>query len=126
IFARTGDIPLGLLLLLGCAAAIAGDQLGYAIGFKTGKALYSRPDSLFFKKKHLQRTHDFYERYGAKTIVIARFVPIVRTFAPVVAGIGAMRYRRFVAYNVAGGISWVAGMVLAGYSLAAMIPDVEK
>jgi len=126
IFARMGDLSLSWLLALGCLCAVAGDQLGYAIGFKTGQALYHRPDSLFFKKKHLQRTHDFYERYGAKTIVLARFVPIVRTFAPVVAGIGAMNYRRFVAYNVVGGVGWVFGMVMTGYWLASVVPDIEK
>ncbi len=126
IFARTGDIRLAWLLAAASACAVAGDQTGYAIGFKAGQALYRRPDSLFFKKKHLERTRDFYERYGAKTIVIARFIPIVRTFAPVVAGIGAMNYRRFVSYNVIGGLCWVWTAVLGGYFLASMIPNVEK
>lgn len=126
VFARTGTIPLGWLMLLGCACAIAGDQVGYAVGLRTGMALFRRPDSLFFKKEYLLRTQAFYEKYGSKTIVLARFVPIVRTFAPVVAGIGTMRYRRFVVYNVIGGILWVCGMSLAGYSLAALIPHIEQ
>jgi membrane-associated protein len=88
--------------------------------------MYRWPDTWYFKKKHLRRTHDFYEKYGAKTIVIARFVPIVRTFAPVVAGIGVMDYARFVTYNVAGGVLWVLSMILGGYGLASLIPDVEK
>jgi membrane-associated protein len=126
IFARMGALPIGWLLFLGCLCAIAGDQTGYLIGLKAGQALFNREDSLFFKKKHLIRTHEFYEKYGAKTIVLARFVPIVRTFAPVVAGIGSMRYRKFVSYNIFGGIGWVAGMVLTGYSLASLIPNIEK
>src|SRR6202008_3608356 len=88
-----------------------------------GEALYKRPDSLLFKKKHLERTRAFYARYGAKTIVIARFVPIIRTFAPVVAGVAQMLYRRFVVYNVAGGIGWVLSMTLAGYLLGRAIPN---
>jgi len=126
IFAKSGDLSLAWLLAAASVCAVAGDQLGYAIGFKTGEALYKRPDSLFFKKKHLERTRDFYERYGAKTIVIARFVPIVRTFAPVVAGVGAMNYRRFVSYNVLGGLAWVWATVLGGFFLASVIPNVEK
>ena len=126
IFSRMGDLPLGWLLGLGWACAVAGDQLGYLIGYKAGQALYQRPDSLFFKKKHLQRTHDFYERYGVKTIILARFVPIVRTFAPVVAGIGQMRYRRFLCWDLVGGASWICGMVLTGYFLASVVPNIEK
>jgi membrane-associated protein len=126
VFARLGDISLGWLLGLTSLCAIAGDQLGYAIGRKTGQALFTREDSLFFHKKHVERTQQFYEKYGAKTIVIARFVPIVRTFAPVVAGVALMNYRRFVTYNVIGGLAWVWGMVLVGYGLAAAIPNVEK
>ncbi|MBI3552637.1 MAG: VTT domain-containing protein [Elusimicrobia bacterium] len=126
IFAKAGYVSLAWLLVLASLCAVAGDQVGYAIGYKTGEALYQRPDSLFFKKKHLQRTHDFYEKYGSKTIVIARFVPIVRTFAPVVAGIGQMDYKRFVSYNVVGGLAWVWGMVLVGYSLASAVPNIDK
>ncbi len=126
IFARTGHINLGLLMLFGSICAVAGDQLGYAIGYKTGQALYNRPDSFFFKKKHLQRTHEFYEKYGAKTIVIARFVPIVRTFAPVVAGVGQMSYKKFVSYNVIGGLAWINGMALTGYTLATAFPSIGK
>jgi membrane-associated protein len=126
IFAKMGVLDVWSLLTLVSLCAIAGDQLGYAIGFKAGQALYDRPDTWYLKQAHLKKTREFYEKYGAKTIVIARFVPIVRTFAPVVAGVGAMEYRRFVTYNVLGGLLWVWGMVLTGYTLASLIPDVEK
>lgn len=101
-------------------AAIAGDTVGYWFGNRVGHALYNRPDSLFFKKKHLIRTHEFYERHGGKTIVLARFVPIVRTFAPIVAGIGEMEYRRFLSFNVWGGIGWVFLMTALGHRFGRM------
>jgi len=108
------------------AAAIAGDTLGYWIGRKSGPRLFTREDSLLFSKKHLLNTKAFYERHGGKTIIIARFMPIIRTFAPVVAGVGQMEYRKFVAYNVFGGIFWVLSMTLTGYGLASVWPDVTK
>ena len=114
-----------LLVLLGCAA-VAGDSTGYAIGYRLGPRLFNREDSRLFHKDHLVRTQRFYEKYGTKTIVIARFVPIVRTFAPTVAGVGKMRYRTFLAYNVAGGLGWVASMTLAGFFLGRSIPDIER
>src|ERR671915_1768137 len=111
---------LGVILSI---AAIAGDSLGYAIGRATGPRIFTREDSLLFNKRHLYRAQDFYERHGGKTIVIARFVPIIRTFAPVVAGVGEMQYRRFIFYNVAGGIGWVVSMTWAGYFLGQAIPN---
>ena len=126
IFAAAGYLDLSWLLLLGSACAVAGDQVGYFIGRKAGKALYSRPDSRFLKRKHLERTRAFYEKYGAKTIVLARFVPIVRTFAPAVAGAAEMNYRRFVTFNVCGGILWIFSTTLLGYSLGAVIPDIQR
>jgi membrane-associated protein len=108
------------------AAAIVGDATGYWIGYRAGKALYSRPNSLLFRRDHLIRTHEFYERHGGKTIVIARFIPIIRTFAPVVAGAAAMTYRQFAVYNVAGGIGWVASMTLTGYFLGQTVPNIDK
>ena len=126
IFAAAGYLDLTWLLLLGSACAVAGDQVGYLIGRKAGKALYSRPDSRFLKRKHLERTRAFYEKYGAKTIVLARFVPIVRTFAPAVAGAAEMNYRRFVAFNVCGGVLWIFSTTLLGYSLGAAIPDIQR
>jgi membrane-associated protein len=107
-------------------AAIVGDTLGYWIGRKTGPRMFSRPDSFLFSQKHLLRTKAFYERHGGKTIIIARFMPIVRTFAPVVAGVGQMEYRRFITYNVFGGIFWVFSMSMIGYGLASAWPDVTK
>jgi membrane-associated protein len=126
IFAKTGQLSIAWLLTTAAAAAILGDQVGYAIGLKAGHALFKREDSLFFKRKHLLRAHDFYEKYGAKTIVIARFVPIVRTFAPAVAGAVEMSYKRFVSYNIIGGVLWVIGMAGGGYWLASIIPHVDK
>lgn len=126
LFAARGDLDIATLNLTLMAAAIAGDATGYWIGYRTGAALYSRPDSLLFRREHLRITHEFYERHGGKTIVFARFVPILRTFAPVVAGGAEMGYRRFATYNVIGGIGWVASMTLAGYALGSLIPNIES
>jgi membrane-associated protein len=124
LVAAAGVLDLrGLIGLLG-AAAIIGDQVGYAIGYRMGPVLFTKPQSLLFNPKHLDRTREFYARHGAKTIVIARFVPIIRTFAPVVAGIGQMEYRRFVLYNVVGGLGWVISMTSAGYLLGRAIPNI--
>jgi membrane-associated protein len=125
LFAARGDLDIVWLNLLVMAAAIAGDATGYWIGLRAGAALYSRPNSLLFRRQHLIRTHEFYERHGGKTIVIARFVPIIRTFAPVVAGAAKMTYRNFAVYNIAGGVGWVASMTLTGYFLGRAIPDLE-
>ena len=108
------------------AAAIAGDSTGYAIGYQMGPKIFNRDDSFFFHRAHVERAKRFYEKYGPKTIVLARFVPIVRTFAPTVAGVGRMEYKKFLAYNVLGGIGWVMSMTLTGYFLAQSIPDIEK
>ncbi len=126
IFARTGHLSLGTLLTVVPLCAIIGDQVGYIIGRKAGEALYSRPDSLVFKRAHLKRAHDFYQKYGVKTIVIARFVPIVRTFAPAVAGAALMDYKTFVTYNIIGGVLWVFSTILGGYFLASMLPDIDQ
>jgi membrane-associated protein len=115
---NTQDVlPLWLVLLTVPMAAIAGDQVGYFIGKKAGPHIFNRPDSRFFQQEYVDKSYEFFEKYGARTIVIARFVPIVRTFAPVVAGVSRMRYRTFVTYNVIGGILWGAGVVLLGYFL---------
>mgnify|MGYP001581287152 FL=1 len=113
--------PWGLVVF-GSAAAVAGDAVGYWIGYKAGEALYRRPSTWYFRREYLMKAKAFYERHGGKTIVIARFVPIIRTFAPVVAGIAQMRYRRFATFNVWGGIGWVTGMVLIGYPLGRTFP----
>jgi membrane-associated protein len=112
---------LALLLALLCAAAIIGDSVGYTIGFKTGPRIFSREQSLLFHKDHLLKAQEFYERHGGKTIILARFMPIIRTFAPVVAGVGRMNYRQFLFFNVIGGVGWVCSMVLMGYFLPTLI-----
>jgi len=126
IFAAAGHLDVAALLTLVSLCAIAGDQLGYLIGHRAGEALYRRDDSFLFRKKHLQRAHDFYEKYGGKTVILARYVPIVRTFAPAVAGAASMRYRRYLSYSVIGGPLWVWSMVLTGYFLGTAIPDVNQ
>ena len=114
-FAALGSLDLGLTMALLAAAAILGDAVNYAIGYRVGPRVFGHGRSRLLNREHLERTHRFYERYGAKTIVIARFVPIVRTFAPFVAGIGRMTYARFALYNVAGGLGWIVSLTGAGY-----------
>ncbi len=126
VFAAAGHLDVYSMFILVSLCAVVGDQLGYFIGQKSGPALFTREDSLLFKRSHILRAQAFYEKYGAKTIVIARFVPVVRTFAPVVAGVGQMHYRRFVRYNVFGGILWVASMILTGYLIGTAVPDINK
>jgi membrane-associated protein len=115
--AAQGHLSIVLLNMLLIVAAVVGDTVGYWFGRKMGPALFTRPKSLFFNPAHLRRAHDFYEKHGGKTIVLARFMPIIRTFAPVVAGMGRMDYGRFLAFNVFGGIGWVLTMTFAGYFL---------
>lgn len=128
LIAAAPNGPLNILLLIGllCVAAIAGDSTGYAIGRHLGPRIFNREDSRFFHKDHLVRTQRFYEKYGPKTILLARFVPFVRTFAPTVAGVGRMRYKTFFFYNVIGGIGWVCGMTLTGFLLGRLVPDIER
>jgi membrane-associated protein len=126
IFAARGDLDLFTLNTSLSLAAIAGDSVGYGIGMRTGPKIFTRENSLFFNRKHLISAKEFYDRHGGFTIFIARFMPIIRTFAPVVAGVGAMRYRKFIAYNVFGGILWVLSMTLAGYFLGTLIPNIQE
>jgi membrane-associated protein len=126
LFAARGDLSLPTLLATLIPAAIIGNATGYAIGKRTGKALYSRPDSLLFRREHLKMTHEYYERHGGKTIIIAQFAPILRTFAAVVAGVAEMGYRKFASYNVIGAILWITSMTLGGYLLGNVIPDIDK
>ena len=126
LVAATGTLNIWWLNLLLAVAAVAGDSVGYAIGRRAGPRLFTRPKSLLFNPRHIERTRAFYARHGAKTIVIARFVPIVRTFAPVVAGVGEMEYRRFLFYNVAGGVGWVTSMTWAGYLLGQTVPNISE
>lgn len=117
-----------LPLLIGtlCLSAIVGDSVGYAIGYRTGPRIFTRPKSWLFRPDHLLAAKEFYERHGGKTIVLARFMPIVRTFAPVVAGVGRMSYARFLFFNIFGGIGWVASMILLGYFLPTAIDPLFK
>jgi membrane-associated protein len=126
LFASQGLIPI-LPLVLGCVvAAIAGDSVGYAFGRRVGPAIFSKEDSFFFHKKHIVRAENFYKKYGTKTILLARFVPIVRTFAPIVAGVGSMPYKTFLAWNVVGGVLWGAGVTLLGYFLGNTFPQISE
>ncbi len=124
-FAALGALDVRLLILLLAAAAVVGDTVNYWIGHRIGEKAFSREDARFFKKEYLDRTHAFYEKHGGKTIIIARFVPIIRTFAPFVAGIGKMSYGRFLSFNVIGGVGWVVLLVGAGYFFG-NIPFVRK
>jgi membrane-associated protein len=126
LVAAAGGLDIWLLSGLLIVAAIVGDSVGYAIGYRTGPRLFRKEESRWFARKHLLRTREFYERHGGKTIVLARFIPIIRTFAPVVAGVGQMAYRRFLFYNVFGGIGWVMSLTWAGYLLGKTIPNIDR
>ena len=126
LLASAGMLDIVWLNALLIPAAIIGDATGYTIGYRSGKRLLNRPDSRFFKRSHIDKTQEFYAKHGGKTIVLARFVPLVRTFAPVVAGIAQMPYREFALFNVCGGILWIASTTLLGYFLGNLIPDIEK
>ena len=126
LLAAAGHLNIWWLNGLLIAAPIIGDSVGYAIGVRLGPRIFTRQKSLLFNPKHVERTRRFYEKYGPKTIVIARFVPIVRTFAPVLAGVGTMQYRRFLFYNVAGGVGWVVSMSWAGYLLGRTVPNISR
>ena len=121
LFAAAGKLNLWLMLVLLFIAAVTGDAVGYYSGKKVGHAIFNKPKSRFFNPKHLKKAHDFYEKHGGKTIIIARFVPIVRTFAPIVAGAADMRYRDFVFFNVLGGFLWITSMLFAGYFLGGVV-----
>ena len=124
-FAAQGALNIEILLMSLCIAAVAGDTVNYSIGKFLGPKVFHYPDSRFFKREYLVRTHQFYEKHGGKTIIIARFVPIIRTFAPFVAGIGTMKYLRFISYNIVGGVSWICLFLLAGYYFGG-IPAVKR
>jgi membrane-associated protein len=126
IFSAAGVIPLKWLLVPVMFFAIVGDQIGYWIGRSAGAALYRREDSLIFRRRHLQRAHDFYEKYGGRAVILARFVPIVRTFCPPVAGAAKMPYARYVAFDISGGILWVSAMILGGYALGRSVPNIGE
>lgn len=121
LFAAAGKLNLMALMILLFIAAVVGDTVGYFTGRKMGQALFTKPKSRFFNPKHIAKAHAFYEKHGGKTIVMARFVPIVRTFAPIVAGAAEMTYRNFIVYNIFGGLFWIASMLLAGYFLGGLV-----
>lgn len=124
--ASQGYVSFPWLLIGTFVAAIVGDSVGYAFGRRVGSALFSRDDSVIFNKKHIAKAQHFYEKHGKKTIILARFLPIVRTFAPIVAGIGNMAYGTFILYNILGAFIWTWGMLWLGYGLGALIPNPDK
>ena len=126
IFAAAGVVPLRWLLAPVMVCAIVGDQIGYWIGRMAGPALYRREDSLFFRRNHLQRARDFYEKYGGRAVILARFVPIIRTFCPPVAGAAFMPYWRYLIFDIMGGSLWVGAMILGGYSLGRSVPNIGQ
>ncbi len=119
------DMNIFLLIALLIVAAVLGDATGYFIGRKAGAKLYNRPNSRFFKREHLLKTHAFYEKHGGQTIIFARFIPVVRTFAPVVAGAANMGYKKFAFFNIIGGVLWITAATLLGYLLASVVPDID-
>jgi membrane-associated protein len=125
LFSASGYLPIWPMVWTLTAAAIIGDATGYFIGKKLGAQLYKKEDSIFFKRKHIEYTRDFYEKHGGKTIILARFIPIVRTFAPTVAGVAGMSYRSFVIYNVVGAFIWIWSLLFAGYFLGSTFPKIN-
>lgn len=126
LIAAQGTLNIWLIILIGVAAAISGDSVGYIFGKRVGPALFNKEDSFIFKKQYVHKAHKFYEEHGKLTIVLARFTPFVRTFAPIVAGIGKMEYKTFISYNVIGGVSWIVSISLTGYFLGTLIPDIDR
>ena len=116
-------VPLTILLFI---AAVAGDAVGYLFGKKVGPKVFTRPESFFFRPSHVDKTAKFFERYGAKTIFLARFIPIVRTFAPIMAGVGGMKYRTFAKYNVLGALAWAVGITSLGYVFGQRVPNADQ
>ncbi len=126
VLAAQGLFNIWVVMILLLAAAIIGVSVGYGVGAKWGRKLFQRPDSRFFKKENLEKAEAFYTKHGGKTIILARFIPIVRTFVPVVAGISKMSYAKLILYNIIGGVVWVAGVVGAGYWLGEKVSNIDK
>lgn len=123
LFSARGDLPHIAIIAGGCAlAAIIGDQVGYAFGKKAGPRIFNRPESRLFKRENVEAAEEFFDEHGPKAIILARFVPIIRTFTPIIAGVSSMQYRTFTIYNIVGGILWGAGLTLIGYSLGTKFP----
>ncbi len=126
LLSSQGLLNIWALILFVPLAAILGDNFGYWFGAKVGPKIFTREDSFFFHKHHIERTREFYAKYGVKAVILARFIPVVRTFTPVLAGVGEMPYRVFMKYNIMGGVLWSLSMLLLGYSLGAIIPDIDR
>lgn len=124
--ASQGYLNIWILAPLLFIAAVAGDSIGYAFGYRVGPALFSRADSRFLKKEYLVRTEHFFEKYGSRAIIIARFIPIVRTFTPILAGVGKMRYATFLSFNIIGAGLWALGLTYLGYFLGSVIPGIDQ
>lgn len=124
--ASQGYFDITALMVLCFVAAVLGDNFGYAFGKRVGPAIFKKEDSLFFHKKHLVRAQEYYAKYGGKTIILARFIPVVRTFAPILAGVGRMHYRTFFVYNIVGAVLWAIGLTALGYYLGSAIPNIDK
>ena len=125
LLASQGELPIIPLIIATVVAAIIGDNVGFSIGRRSGPRLFKKKDSILFRQEYITRAEEFYEKHGGKTIILARFTPIVRTFAPVVAGVGRMPRRRFMFFNIIGGVLWGAGMILLGYHLGSKIPGLD-
>ncbi len=125
-FAAQGKLPLGWLMLLVVVAAIAGYEMGYRIGGRFGRRLFTKKEGLIFRQEYLKRSEEFYKKHGGKTVMLSRFVPVVRTFAPIVAGIGNMPKPRFTAFNTAGAVIWTTSIILLGHWLGRRIPNIDK
>ena len=123
--ASQGYLNIAALMVIAFIAAVIGDSVGYAFGKKLGPKIFKKQDSLLFNKEYIERSQAFYERKGGKALILARFIPVVRTFAPILAGVGTMRYRTFLLFNIAGGFLWAFGVSLAGYYLGKSIPNVD-
>lgn len=123
--ASQGHFSIVVLIVGAFIAAVVGDSVGYSIGYRLGPKVFSKEDSILFDRDHIKKAQVFYDKHGGKTIVLARFIPMIRTFAPVVAGVGKMHYRNFIAYNVSGAVLWVVGITLLGHWLGAKIPNID-
>lgn len=126
LLASQSLLSLPMLLIGTFIAAVLGDNVGYAFGRKVGPALFTKENSFFFSKKHIEKSREFFGKYGKKALILARFMPVVRTFTPILAGVGSMEYRTFFAYNIVGGFLWTVGMIMLGYFLGSVIPDPDK
>jgi membrane-associated protein len=126
LLAYKGVLNIYWLVLVCFLAAVLGDSFGYMFGHRVGRRLFQRKDSFFFSHENLEKTQQFYDKYGPATIILARFVPIVRTFAPIIAGVSKMKYTTFLSFNIVGGLLWAVGITVAGYYLGSVVPDIDK